>query len=214
MLAEQRHDRSALRWIRGELDQTLREARAALEDFVDGQQARLIPCVDALHHVQGALGMTQVYGGAMLADEMEQLALAMSQSQVKDRNAAAEALMLGMVNDPEESWWVVLSAMDVLGSAKAELIVPHVDRLVHWLKHDDWWLRNATLTALTPVVADERSYKKVLPAIGELVRTNQRSALTKGLLPGIRAKIKEAGAAVRSLETMGARLNRHAPRNL
>ena len=41
MMAELRQDRSALRWIRGELDQTVREARNALEDFVDGQTDRL-----------------------------------------------------------------------------------------------------------------------------------------------------------------------------
>ena len=71
MMPQVQHDRSALRWIRGELDQTVREARIALEDFVEGQHARLQAGIDLLHHVHGALDMVQVYGGAMLADEME-----------------------------------------------------------------------------------------------------------------------------------------------
>lgn len=100
MMPQVQHDRSALRWIRGELDQTVREARIALEDFVEGQHARLQTGIDLLHHVHGALDMVQVYGGAMLADEMEQLALAMFQGQVKRPDAAAEALMLGMVQLP------------------------------------------------------------------------------------------------------------------
>ncbi|MCB1816585.1 MAG: Hpt domain-containing protein [Chromatiaceae bacterium] len=100
MMPQVQHDRSALRWIRGELDQTVREARIALEDFVEGQHARLQAGIDLLHHVHGALDMVQVYGGAMLADEMEQLALAMFQGQVKRPDAAAEALMLGMVQLP------------------------------------------------------------------------------------------------------------------
>ena len=100
MLPELRQDRSALRWIRGELDQTLREARASLEDFVDGENNRLEQCVGLLHHVHGALEMVQVYGAAMLADEMEQLALALSQGQAKRVEPAAEALMLGMVQLP------------------------------------------------------------------------------------------------------------------
>ncbi len=100
MLAEQRQDRGTLHWIRGELDQTLREARAALEDHVEGQADRLVTCVDLLHHVHGALEMVQVYGAAMLADEMEQLAKGLAGGGVKRADAAAEALMLGMVQLP------------------------------------------------------------------------------------------------------------------
>ena len=100
MLPEMSQDRSALRWIRGELDQTLRETRAALEDFVDGEPGRLDQCVEQLHHVHGALEMAQVYGAAMLADEMEQLALVLSQGQAKQVEPAAEALMLGVVQLP------------------------------------------------------------------------------------------------------------------
>jgi len=100
MQTQLRQDRNALHWIRGELDQTLREARAALQDFVDGQQDRLAACTDLLHHVHGALEMVQVYGGAMLADELELLATALAQGQVRRADAAAEALMLGMVQLP------------------------------------------------------------------------------------------------------------------
>ena len=100
MQTQLRQDRNALHWIRGELDQTLREARASLQDYVDGQQDRLAACVDLLHHVHGALEMVQVYGGAMLADELEQLATAMAEGRVKRADAAAEALMLGMVQLP------------------------------------------------------------------------------------------------------------------
>jgi chemosensory pili system protein ChpA (sensor histidine kinase/response regulator) len=100
MLPEMSQDRSALRWIRGELDQTLRETRTALENFVEGESDRLDQCVEQLHHVHGALEMAQVYGAAMLADEMEQLALVLSQGQAKEVEPAAEALMLGVVQLP------------------------------------------------------------------------------------------------------------------
>jgi len=100
MMPEQRQDRSALRWIRGEFDQTLREARNALEDVVDGQHERIGVCIDKLHHAHGALEMVQMYGAAMLIDEMEQLAQAMSQGTARRGESAAEALMLGMVQLP------------------------------------------------------------------------------------------------------------------
>lgn len=113
MQTQTQHDRSALRWIRGELDQTLRQARHALEDFVEGQQERLQDGIDSLHHAHGVLEMVQVYGGAMLADELEQLASAMATGQVKRPEAAAEAMMLGLVQLPAYLERVELGGADV-----------------------------------------------------------------------------------------------------
>ncbi|MEK6239630.1 MAG: DUF6288 domain-containing protein, partial [Planctomycetales bacterium] len=110
-------------------------------------------------------------------------------------------LAVAAVKDPKEAWSVKDPALQVIGQAPTDWVVPHVDLLLPFLDHEDWWLQNAALTALTPAVADERVYKKVLPAVGELVRTNQRTALTAGLTPGIRARIKAAGPAVRRLAT-------------
>ncbi|MCF7958674.1 MAG: DNA alkylation repair protein, partial [Phycisphaerae bacterium] len=83
-------------------------------------------------------------------------------------------LVTGMINDPQESWWVVDAAMNALGRARPELIAPHVDRLAYWLRHDDWWLRKAAMTALTPVATDKRFYRQILPIIGEMIATNNR----------------------------------------
>lgn len=110
-------------------------------------------------------------------------------------------LAVAAVEDREEAWSVQDPALLVIGQAPADWVVPHVDSLLPFLQHDDWWLQNAALTALTPVAGDERTFEKVLPAIGDLVRHNQRTALTAGLLPGIRARIKEAGPAVHQLAT-------------
>ena len=108
-------------------------------------------------------------------------------------------LAMKAVADPEESWWVKDAALLLIGRASADQVAPHVDLLLSYLNHSEWWLRNAAMTALTPVAADERCYRKVLPAIGELIRTNQRAALTLGLIEPIRAKIREAGPEVRKL---------------
>ncbi|MEM7234366.1 MAG: DUF6288 domain-containing protein, partial [Planctomycetota bacterium] len=110
-------------------------------------------------------------------------------------------LAIAAIETSDESWWVKDAALHVVGDAPSDWVVPHVDLLLPYLQHSDWWLQNATLHALTPVVADERVYRKVLPPIGELVRTNQRSALTLGLLGSLRAKIKQGGPAVHRLAT-------------
>ncbi|MDG2222412.1 MAG: DUF6288 domain-containing protein [Rubripirellula sp.] len=103
------------------------------------------------------------------------------------------------VTSETESWWVKDAALHVIGSATPDWVVPYVDQLLPYLNHEDWWLQNAALTALTPVVADERCYQKVLPPIGELVRTNQRSALTLGLMGSIREQIKQGSPDVHEL---------------
>jgi hypothetical protein len=108
-------------------------------------------------------------------------------------------LAVKAVKDTRESWWVKDAALQVIGRGSADQIVPLVDLLLPYLKHEEDWLKNGTLTALTRVAADERSYKRVLPAIGDLIRSNQRVSVTRGLAGGIRAKIKAAGPAVQKL---------------
>ncbi len=110
-------------------------------------------------------------------------------------------LAVQAVRSPAESWWIKDAAIQLIGRGSVDQIVSLVDLLLPYLKHEEAWLRNAALTALTPVAADERCYQKVLPAMGELVRTNQRVSVTRGFAPNIRAKIKAAGPAVQQLAT-------------
>ncbi len=108
-------------------------------------------------------------------------------------------LAIQAIEDPKESWWVKDGAMHVVSYASADQVAPHVDQLLSYLDVDEWWLQNAAMKALIPVVADARCYQKVLPRIGELIRTNQRSALTLGLMAPMQDKIKAAGPEVQKL---------------
>lgn len=108
-------------------------------------------------------------------------------------------LAVQAVRDPEESWFIKDAAIQIIGRGSGEKIFPLVDLLLPYLKHEEAWLRNSALNALTPVAADERCYQRVLPAMAELVRTNQRVSVTLGFAPAIRGKIKAAGPAVQQL---------------
>ncbi len=109
-------------------------------------------------------------------------------------------LAVQSVKDPEESWWVKDAALMVIGHAPADWVAPHVDVLLPYLKHEEWWLQNAALSALAPVVADERCYRKVLPAVGEMLRTcrlyNATAPMRWGPLP---ENLRAAGPEVRKL---------------
>ncbi|MEX2123570.1 MAG: Hpt domain-containing protein [Woeseia sp.] len=64
---------SALAIVSQELMETIRSAHLALEDCVDGRGGTeaLVRCGQHLHHARGALRMTETYGAALLAEEME-----------------------------------------------------------------------------------------------------------------------------------------------
>jgi len=80
-------------------------------------------------------------------------------------------LAIGMLKDPAESWWVKDAALALVARGTPDMIAPHVDVLIPYLKHEEQWLQNAAAMALIPVVTDQRCYRKVLPAMGELLRT-------------------------------------------
>ena len=64
---------NALAIVSAELMETIRTAHVALEDCVDGQggSRSLLRAADLLHQVRGALQITETYGAALLAEEME-----------------------------------------------------------------------------------------------------------------------------------------------
>ena len=96
-------DYNVLRWIKGEIDTTVREARESLERYVEGaaEPGEMSACGDRLHQVYGTLQIAQVYGAAMLAEEMEQVARAMDAGHLAKNADAAEPLMLGLVKLPD-----------------------------------------------------------------------------------------------------------------
>ena len=59
-----------------ELNATLTEARAALENYVEQPEnfALLERCARELHQVQGVLQVLEIYGAALLTEEMEHVA--------------------------------------------------------------------------------------------------------------------------------------------
>lgn len=83
-------DFTTLTWVKPELDETLRQARNALQSYVEEGEnpAELKACAGLLHQVQGTLRMVELYGAAMVAEEMEQLSKALVDGKIeKDRKS-------------------------------------------------------------------------------------------------------------------------------
>ncbi|GAB3782981.1 Hpt domain-containing protein [Dyella agri] len=96
-------DFTTLQWVRPELEQTLSDARESLESYVDnpGRDDAMRACVGSLHQVQGTLRMVELPGPAMVAAEMEALAIALLDGRVAQREEAYTALMRGMMQLPD-----------------------------------------------------------------------------------------------------------------
>ncbi|MDX1682200.1 MAG: DUF6288 domain-containing protein, partial [Phycisphaeraceae bacterium] len=101
-----------------------------------------------------------------------------------------------MIQDPDESLWVTLRAMQALQRAPRHHVEPHVDRLVQFLDHDDWWVHTSAIKALTKLAADDDYYQQILPPIARIVQSEfayQSSAPAKDIV----ARIKTASPEVK-----------------
>ena len=69
-----RHDYVALEWVKGDIADTLSQARVALGDDGHKPSAEMLDqCLAGIHQVHGSLLMVELYGAALLAEEMEKL---------------------------------------------------------------------------------------------------------------------------------------------
>jgi chemosensory pili system protein ChpA (sensor histidine kinase/response regulator) len=87
-----------------EISVALADARTALETHVEqpANSALLERCAFELHQVQGALRVLEIYGAALLAEEMEQVAryLISAREERKNQSESLDALMRAMVQLP------------------------------------------------------------------------------------------------------------------
>src|ERR1700734_2723180 len=93
-----------LHTVAREIGVALGDGRAALEAHVEqpGNMALLERCRHELHQVQGVLRLLEIYGAALLSEEMEQVAryLISLGTERKNQDEALDALMRSMVQLP------------------------------------------------------------------------------------------------------------------
>ncbi|MGN6521375.1 MAG: Hpt domain-containing protein [Dokdonella sp.] len=94
---------TALNWVKPALDATLAQARESLETYVEEPDniALMRACAEHLHQVQGTLRMVELYGAAMVVENMERLAEALVADTIKQRDEGYSVLMRGMVQLPD-----------------------------------------------------------------------------------------------------------------
>ncbi len=129
-----RHDYVALEWVKGEIAHTLKQARAALETYaLQPAAGPLEQCLACIHQVHGSLLMVEFYGAALLAEEMEQLVIALQQGRVSQVDEALRLLQqafsqlplyLDRVHSARRDWpLVVLPLLNDLRSARGQALL-------------------------------------------------------------------------------------------
>ncbi len=103
MRLQQEIDFTTLNWVKQELDETLKQARQALEAYVEdpADSSLMRFCATYLHQVQGTLRMVELYGAAMVVEEMERVAQGLLDDAIRNKNDAYEVLMRGIVQLPD-----------------------------------------------------------------------------------------------------------------
>jgi len=96
-------DPSTLGWVKAEIDETLKQARLALEAYTENtaDESKLRFCATYLHQVLGTLQMVELDGAALLARETETLAESVLNGKVAPEAPVIEALIRGILTLPD-----------------------------------------------------------------------------------------------------------------
>ena len=129
-----RHDYVALEWVKGDIAETLKQARSALDAYVETSDGDAIgECLACVHQVHGALQMVEFYGAALLAEEIEELAQALQADRVSPRDESIRLLQQALNQLPlyldrvhsarRDLPLVVLPLLNDLRSARGESLL-------------------------------------------------------------------------------------------
>ncbi|MDH5325412.1 MAG: Hpt domain-containing protein [Gammaproteobacteria bacterium] len=102
MSTAQELDYTTLKWVKDEIDESLKQTRQALEAYVENPEdkTQIRFCATYLHQIYGTLQMVEIYGGALLAEEMELLSNALLNGKVTVAEDAYEVLMRSILQLP------------------------------------------------------------------------------------------------------------------
>ena len=93
---------NSLSWVKVQLDDVLADAQSNLSEYVDNkQEEHLENCIEYLQLIYGTLQMVEVYGGAMLAQEMLLTTTALLEGGVDNNEDAYDVLMRAMLQLPD-----------------------------------------------------------------------------------------------------------------
>jgi hypothetical protein len=144
----------------------------------------LLESDDARLRQAGLLALTGMFKGSPLA--LDKVTPEMNEQVVK------------MLNNPNESWWVVLHAIEALGRGDKSLIAPHRDRLLKLMEYKCTWIQTAAVCTLAKICTEPDHYKTVLPAIVKQAASFRVDSASSRSTKAIADSIKTANPEVKT----------------
>ena len=75
------------------------------------------------------------------------------------------AAITRMISDPKESWYVKSGALMALKLAPAKDIEERKKLIQPWIKHSDWWMREAAFFALSGLAMENEESAQRIAAV-------------------------------------------------
>ena len=96
-------DISTLAWVKGEIDETLKQARIALETYAEDEsdENQLRTCINLIQQVVGTLKMVKLNGAAQYSQECLDLATEIQSGNLDNDEDAYELLMQAILQLPD-----------------------------------------------------------------------------------------------------------------
>jgi hypothetical protein len=93
---------SALTWVKATIDESLKQTRQALEQFVEypSDTAPLQQCVVWLHEIHGALSVLQLQTAALLVQEVELTIKSLLAGKIENNESTYDVLMRALIQLP------------------------------------------------------------------------------------------------------------------
>ncbi|WP_339066947.1 Hpt domain-containing protein [Teredinibacter turnerae] len=175
---------AALDWVIEEIDETLKEARQALESFVEDSKdaTKMRFCLTYIHQVHGSLQMVEFHGASLLAEEMEHLAQALMDNKVTSVPEAQEVLMRSLLQLPTYLDHVKAHKEDNPGLVLPLLNDLRAVRNQSYLSETNLFSPDLSLTASVsgqrhPITTDKSKLQQVLKKLREMYQFAAASVL-------------------------------------
>lgn len=97
----------------------------------------------------------------------------------------------GMLEDPDEAWYVVDGALMVLSLMPPETIGDYQERVMPWTTHEEWWLRQSAFAALASAATDEELLPRVLPTMLDMMQAEDHTQPRQGMLGKVNRLLKK-----------------------
>lgn len=175
---------AALDWVIVEISETLKEARQALEAFVEDSKdsTKMRFCLTYIHQVHGSLQMVEFHGASLLAEEMEHLAQALMDNKVTSVPEAQEVLMRSLLQLPTYLDHVKAKKEDNPGLVLPLLNDLRAVRNQRYLSETNLFSPDLDITKKTrgnrhPITADKGKLQQVLKKLREMYQFAAASVL-------------------------------------